>query len=259
MDFSVVLGIDRKTIEMLRLVFPTWRKHKPSLLHRRFVIFYNGVSQQEIRDIIGYPIADQDALNATLVEWAEGIQYPGDASDKWSNPQRAKMLAGFVHVPAAFVTTPYWLKLDLDVVAADRNHWVDPLWFNGNPSIIAPGWGYTKPPHSIMQLDAWANGLPQFDGTPRMNLIPNPGSDKVIHPRICSWCAFFNTEFTKYCARLAADSCGEGMLPIPSQDTYHWYCAERLKFVIRTVRMKRFGWKLCSSMNSINDAVKAVM
>lgn len=259
MDYTVVLGVDRHTIELFRLVFPTWVKYKTSLFDQPWLIFYDGIDQREIENIIK---DDFDHDDVQFVKWPPlGIEYPRDNLTKWTSSQRAKMLAGFVHVPASHVKTPYWLKLDLDVVATGMSDWVQDNWFDGNPSIIAPGWSYSKPPDCMLKLDRWADrSQPQFlHDTEPLNLIPNEGSDKVCHSRICSWCAFFSTEFTKLISRAASNSCGWCQLPIDSQDGVMWYCAYRGGFTIRTFQPKKFGWKLRHSLGTVRTTVGEVM
>jgi hypothetical protein len=267
-DYTVVLGVDKKTIEQLKAVWPTWVKHKPLLFKRKFLIFCNYVTPQDVESAI------QSTLTHTVwIQWPpKGVTYerplPKSRDDeKWLNPQRAKMLAGFVHVPARYVTTPYWLKLDLDVIANSHypatsdGDWVCPEWFDGNPSIIASSWSYTKPPTQMLQLDEWVakHAIPVFRNTEPLNLRPNPGSDKVIHPRIASWCSFYSTEFTKLCSQIATDTCGLGQLPVDSQDGFMWYVAARGGFTIRTVKMKKHGWSYRSSMRTIEERVVEVM
>ena len=257
MNYSVVLGIDTKTIEYLRVVAPTWRKHKPQLFQQPFVVFYDGVSPADI-------IATMGAVdNAVYIQWplAESAEYTRSNATKWDNPQRAKMLAGFVHIPAMYVNTPYWLKLDVDAVAVGMSDWLDPGWFDGNPSIIAPGWNYTKPANQMLQLDSWASAsdVSFFKGTQPLNLCPEPGSELVRHSRIVSWCAFFSTEFTRLCAREASRTCGIGHIPVDSQDGFHFYCAQRGGFTIRRVAMKKHGWQIRSSMTSVQEAANQAL
>lgn len=255
-DFTVVLGVDQKTIELLKIVYPTWLKCKSSLLKNPFVIFTNGVKANEVSSIL------KDVSDATYVDWPPvGVEYPRDGIEKWDNPQRAKMLAGFVHVPAQFVETPYWLKLDLDVVATGNDNWVDPGWFDGDPAIIAPGWNYTKPATQMLKLDEWAaRHKPKFlDGTPPMDLKPEPGSDLVKHPRICSWCAFFNTEFTRMCSVEFEKTCGIGQLPVDSQDGALFYAAKRGGYSIRVVSMKRHGWMVRGTYSGVKSMARDVL
>ena len=281
MNFTVVLGVDKKTIESLRLVWPTWRRFKPSLMSRPFVIFYNGVTEDQILSVIVPQWGDGDSAgyapafpaNIKLVPWPpRGVEYPRDGATKWTNPQRAMMLAGFVHVPVTTVETPYWLKLDLDAVAIGMDDWVDPTWFEPvadserlwrpqRPSIIAPGWNYSKPAQQMLALDEWAACAKPwfFDGTAPLDLRPEPGSEIVRHQRICSWCAFFHTTFTIECSHAATQSCGRGQIPVDSQDGFHFYCAHRGRFSIRRVPMKQYGWKVRHSVNAVRDTVREIM
>lgn len=255
MEYTVVLGIDKKTLESLKVVWPTWKKHKPSLLDNRFVIFHNYATESEIRDVVG-------SIDVKFVHWPpHGVSYPRDGLTKWSNPQRAKMLAGFVHVPAEHVETPYWLKLDVDVVATSKDNWVQSEWFDYNPSIIAPAWSYSKPANQMLLLDEWvAKHRPSiFNGTPPLDIRPVPGSDLVSHPRVCSWCAFFATEFTKVCSFAAQTTIGHGQLPVDSQDGFMFYVARRAGFSIHTVAMKKYGWCVRGNLGAVHETAAKVL
>ena len=254
MDYTLVLGVDANHLEKLKLVWPTWVQHKPSLLQQHLVVFYDpdGLDKKDVSDaIIEHP-------DVRFVAWGVPPYAPSNyfdlgVDDKWHNPQRYKMLAGFVHVPASYVTTRYWLKLDLDVVATGNDDWVDESWFDGDPAIVAHRWGYTKPPNQMQLLDAWHQKVSCiFDP---LNLVPKEGSSTLSHKRIISWCGFFNTEFTELCAALASKYCGVRKLPVPSQDGYLWYmAAARGKKIVRC-NMKARGWRHLSNLKNIKDAV----
>lgn len=256
MDYTLVLGIDQKTIECLRLVWPTWVKNKPTMTKQPLLVFYNDVSEQNITDVIG------NNSQTSLVRWPPpNVMYPRDNLTKWTNSQRAKMLAGFVHCAGKYVETPYWLKLDVDVVATGMDDWVDDAWFAETPAIIAPGWGYTKPPYQMLQLDKWAETkqpMPLAACSP-LNLLPEKGASAVYHERVCSWCAFFETEFSARISLWAESTCGVGQLPVDSQDGFSWYCAKRLGLPIQVVKMKRFGWQLKNGLDAIREASQTVM
>ena len=257
MEYSVVIGVDRKTIECLRLVYPTWAKNKPSLFKQPWHVIYDS-SQVSIPDI---QYVAPHLHDANFISWPPpGVQYIRDGLTKWTNPQRAKMLAGFVHAPALVVDTTYWLKLDLDVVAVGMDDWIDPLWFDDNPSVVAPKWSYTKPATQMVELDQWVEKYEPFlfRGTDPLNLIPAPGADTVPHARICSWCAFFSTEFTRLCSLYASQTLGHGQIPVDSQDGYLFYAAKRAGFNIRTIQPKKRGWKLCHSPAAVRNFTEAL-
>lgn len=255
MDFTIVVGVDVKHLQQFLWVYPTWIKHKPGLLNCPLLMFVDreDLTTREVRPLIKHP-------DKRVVAWPpKYVHYDGDYESKWYNPQRYKMLAGFVHVPATFVDTPYWLKLDTDTVATGAPGWVDPHWFDEAPAIISQGWHYTKPPNQMVQLDRWAslNGL--FSDTEPLNLVPKEGDNKVKHKRIISWCAFFNTKATRNASADANLTCGDYKLPVHSQDGYVWYHARRSGRVIRRVDMKGRGWKHCTGSKTILNAVKESM
>lgn len=253
--YTTVCGVDKKHLEQLALVWPTWAKHKPSLLEHPMIVFYDKsqVDSAEIREIVDHP-------RLSIYSWPMGfVQYTGTAQSKWKNPQRYKMLAGFVYVPAMYVRTQYWLKLDTDVVAVGHNHWIDENWFADNPAIIAHRWSFTKPPQQMKQLDDWAAYnepvLPRLTGNPPLNLHPVDGASRLGHKRIISFCGLFNTKFTKDVARMCGTTCGGYKLPAPSQDGVMWYVAKRMGKEIKRVDMKSRGWQHWSTMKNVKNAV----
>ena len=252
-DYSLVVGVDAKHLKQLEMVWPTWRKHKPGLLkHPMFAFFdYTQTSEMRVRAAVDHP-------DMMAIEWPPpGSHYPEDPSlGKFGGSQRYKMLAGFVHVPPAVVNTTYWLKLDTDVVATGVPDWIDAGWFSELPAIVSHPWGFTKPANQMVLLDQWAeeNKLP---GEP-LNLVPEPGSDRVRHKRIISWCGFFHSEFTNYCSVLANGDYKYG-LPVPSQDGYLWYLAQRTKQGACRCQMKTRGWEHWSTEENIRRAVERAM
>ena len=272
MDYSLVLGIDKKHVDKLRLVAPTWFRHKPDLFTKKWIVFLDhGV---DVGDVIGAMPWKHGLEHPVAINPMQWPRYPAaiadyiaaDRGDKWYAAQRHKMLAGFVHTAAAMVQTDYWLKIDLDAVAMRQPDWIEPAWFKDEPAIVAPAWGYTKPPDQMEILDAWVaehdntvDCMSRFWGTAPLDLHPKPGAGSVRHPRIASWCAFFNTEFTRLCAGMATQTCGPDLMPVPSQDGFMWYVATRLGLPIVTANMKRRGWAVRNSTKSIRDLVQKAM
>jgi hypothetical protein len=165
------------------------------------------------------------------------------------------VLSGFVYVPARLVGTRYWLKIDTDAIALGLNDWIDEGWFRGAPAIVGHKWGFTRPGDQMLRLDKWVEHfselLPNLACRPALNLVPNEGEDRVCHPRIESWCAFFDTDFTQNCAECAASTVGYGRLPVPSQDGFLWYCATRSGRNVERVAMKNYGWAYWSTYRNV--------
>jgi len=262
MKFTTVLGLDAKHLDQLKIVWPTWMRHKPAILDNPLVIFYDrhdpGIDALAIRGAI------PEHSDVIITSWPPGgVEYGGDPNDKWTRPQRVKMLSGFVHVAAKYVHTDYWLKLDVDTVATGHPNWIDPRWFENNPCIVAQPWGYTKPANQMIELDEWiASGTSAGSQlTQPLNLKPKEGWSRVRHKRIISWCGFFNAEFTRWCSMVAESRCGVGRLPVPSQDGFMWYMARRYNGASSIVRanMKKRGWEHWTTMKNIRKAAERAM
>lgn len=258
--FTLVVGVDAKHLEQLLLVWPTWKRHKPELLDFPMLLFWDRESFSG--ETPGYDIARLLGRPLEAVPWPPpGVSYgPGDGS-RWTNPQREKMLSGFVHVPAAFVRTPYWLKLDTDTVATGNHDWLlrAEEQLAERPAILAQKWSYTKPADQMLRLDRWAEAVPALSGTEPLGLAPPEGWSRVPHRRIISWCGFFRTDFTRLASRLAAESCGLGRLPVPSQDGYLWYLATRLGEPVARANFKRLGWKHRSTTKNVRASAEEAM
>ena len=261
-SYSLVLGVDAYHLRQLALTLPTWKKCKPSLFNNPIIVFYD-VEQVKAEDVRRVVRCEPEFLST--VPWPmHGVLFDGDGSDKWTNPQRAKMLSGFVYVPGLFVRTPYWMKLDCDVVATGQDDWIDEKWFEEEPAIVSHPWSFTRPPNQMLDMDRWVeenkDKLPSsvVDNAP-LNLVPKEGSDRVGHKRIISWCSFFHTKWTWEVAKMTALGDGTYKLPVPSQDGYFWYMATRMgKGVVRT-QMKKRGFEHWSTMFNVEKRSREVM
>lgn len=259
-DFTLVLGVDENHIKELELVLPTWMKFKPSLLKRKILVFYDRDAKLKVIDAV----FEQHGIQPDYQIWPrDGVEYTGDKNTKWFHPQRYKMLAGFIHAAAMRVETEYWMKLDLDVVATGNDDWIDKSWFAGKPAIISQPWSYTKPKDQMIVLDRWARKhaslLPELNGTYPLNLFPQPDATSLPHKRIISWCSFWNTKFTKMASRMAEATCGEGKLPVPSQDGFLFYLAKRMDLGIVKPNFKRLGFQHCSNFRKVQRTVNELL
>lgn len=241
-EYTTVVGVDERHLRQLVWTWPTWCRHKPGLLDHPMLAFYDRdeLTPPVIREVVDHP-------RLHMVPWPpEGVEYArvGNPGDRFGDPQRHKMLAGFVHVPPLFVETPWWLKLDTDVVAVGCRDWIDPVWFDGDPVMVSHPWSFTKPAGAILELDRWAEAGGLSFAQPPLDLEPREGSDRLGHRRVISWCGFFRTEFSRECSQMASLSCGPFQVPIPSQDTFLWYCAQRMGLGVVRVSMKQQrGWQ----------------
>lgn len=259
--YTLVVGVDDYHLRQLELVWPTWKKHKTSLLKSSMIVFFDRrqVSEVAVRAVVDHP-------NLRTIPWPiRGLDYGGEGTNKWDNPQRAKMLSGFVYVPALFVETPYWLKLDTDVVATGVDDWIDPEWFDGNPAIVAHPWNFTKPADQMLMMDKWVvmnkDRLPkEITNSSPLDLVPIEGWDRLTHKRIISWCGFFDAQWTFEMAHLTTKNGGRYELPIASQDGFLWYLATRMgRKVVRANMKKGRGFEHWSTWFNVSRRAKEVM
>ena len=258
-DCTLVLGLDAKHLDQFRMVLETWWRHKPSLWRIPWVIFYDReqVEKRQVELVVHHGTME-------AVPWPpKNVEYKRTEEGKWGDPQRYKMLAGFVHIPAAVVKTKYWLKVDVDTVATGMDDWIDGEWFKDNSAIVSHPWGYTKPADQMVKLDQWVDEnkerMQVLAKEPPLELFPKPESGLLQHKRIISWCSFWRTAFTRICSYWANITCGNGKLPVPSQDGFLWYCAERMKLGIVRPDMKDRGWAHLSTTRGIQGAVREAM
>ena len=273
-DFSVVLGVDAKTIQQLRMSSQTWRKNQPDLWKRPWVVFYDWrqVRAAEVRAAI--PAFDSLPMS-TLVPWP---RVPVEPPGAYEN-QRHRMLAGFIHVPAEYVATQYWLKIDTDAVKLDDRDWPLPEWFRPSemyfsavsrvsgpvkkprpPAWISSPWGYTKPAGQMAYLEAWADGVPGLREFPRVGFQDGGrAARRLRHPRMASWVSFYRLDFTRDAAAWANSGVEPGSIPVPSQDGYHFYVSARTREPVRTVSMKQHGWANHSRIANLEKAVAEIL
>ena len=247
-DFTVVVAVDFAHLEQLRVVLPTWRAYRPELFERLqswLVICDDPTGRGEVAGTAHDILSEHGARKLYFARWS------------WepSLTQRERMLTAFVSC-CHQVETPYWLKLDTDAFATQPGPWIDERWFDDSPAIIASPWGYTTPSHWPATLDAWGDTVPELAKYPPLNIPYDPAARTVSHPRIASWVMFGRTDFAHWCSSLVPE--GE-RLPVPSQDTMHWYLAQRTGELIRPVKMKRFGWSNASKIKNLRQAVAGVM
>jgi hypothetical protein len=228
-QLTLVVAVDRRHLEKLRLTWPTWMQHKPELKTVHTLIIHD------------------DSLNPEGDEVSFLRDHPELRFVPWSMPeaqtQRERMLTALVKVPAQEVQTKWYLNLDADVVATAQKQWLDQRWFEADDSKLSPAfisspWGYTKPADTIDKLDSWGDRIPGLKEHAPLKLPRDPDSSLVRHHRIISWCFFGNTAWTREMAAFAP-----GRLPCPSQDTYLTYCALRRRDPFRRIHMAQYGWR----------------
>jgi len=227
MDVTICVVLDSRTAEQFRGVWPTWVKCKPWLRDYPWLIVCDAAS------LGTSPLPWFNARHSEIVPW----HFREDLD------QRERMLTAWAKEIPRHIGTRYFAKIDTDVVATSSAPWPLPEWFEDGPAIIAPPWSYTKPKPRRedwgLMLDNWAETVEALADRPALDLPRlQTGESKIRHPRVCGWCQIISTNFAYRVSQWF-----EGRMPVPSQDTFHWYCAARLGEPIHRVRMNRHGWK----------------
>lgn len=231
MDLTIAVVLDSRTAEQFRGVWPTWLKMKPWLRDFPWLIVYDAASMPHKQWID--KLAWFNVRHSEIVPWV----FREDLD------QRERMLTAWVKEVPRHIGTKHFAKIDAGVVATSSAPWPLPEWFNDGPAIIAPPWSYTKPKPRRedwgAMLDTWSVTIDELADCPPLSLPRlKAGEDKIRHPRVCGWCQIISTNFAYRVSQWF-----EGRMPIPSQDTFQWYCAARLGEPINKIRMSRHGWK----------------
>jgi hypothetical protein len=251
-DLTVTVGLDAATLQQWRISLPTIAKYRSRLFKCPWLIFYDW--EQVVADQIIQTIEStglDKSPHIKLVAWPE--EEDGFAS------QRAKMLTGFVFLPAEHVRTDWTMKIDTDAIALhEGKKWLWDDWFDGDYVLVAPKWGYSKPKGDNRTAIEWAESLESFGdkvfaGTPRINLVEKVDGNKISHGRFCSWVSYYRTAWLREMSWLLDEHCGRRKMPVPSQDTVHWYMSERGRYKTKIVNMKKFGWTNCPRIKTLRE------
>lgn len=251
-NITLVLGIDAKTIEQLKISWPTWKLNRPEMFNWPWIIFYDH-EQLQIDTVIELSEQMGKGLDTQYIAWPP----PGAATQYES--QRAKMLAGHVYAPALYCMTPWHMKLDTDALARPHERWIEPTWFSDPrvPCFVAPRWHYTKGRGFLRRLDEW--GDKAFPNSLPLNIQHDPEAVRVGHARMCSWCSYYRTAFSRFTAEACERTLGKNRLPVPSQDTVHWYVAARLALHHRIENMKARGWSNHPKINGLRAEAEKIL
>lgn len=230
--FTTVVGCDAEHLPELRAAWPTWRKYRREIWDNPVVLLVDHAARPSVLSQAAAVVADHP--DVTFADTA--------ALGHLAN-RRERMLSAFVLVAPDMVTTPKYLKIDTDAVAFARRPggWLKREWFADGVAVAASPWGYTKPAAALAKLTAWGDrASPAFAAAGPKIPAPPAGSDRIRHPRWTGWLMVADTVWT----RRQADRCGRKSprLPVPSQDTFLWYCGAREGATMVREPMARYGW-----------------
>jgi hypothetical protein len=241
-ETTIVVGVDGRTFHQLEAVLSAWLYHWPELAtNHPWCVFYDWQGPFGPDDIKG--LLPRIPHGLKCVSWPTGL-------GQHYKSQRERMLSGYAYVPQEWVGTKWWMKIDTDAypVRRDPKSW-QLEWFESESVYVANPWSYTKAKGDDRNAYEWAEALESFGDrafpeTERLGLKDciNEKGNKIFMPRMASWVSLYRSAWTREMASRAFDFCGPYRLPVPSQDTFHWYCAARQQAATTHFRFKRGGW-----------------
>lgn len=232
MRFVTFVGVDREHLAELEIVWPAWEQ-VPALMDNPIVFLVSeGVRFDFIR-------GHKNHMCLQVEEIEDRGMLPR------IEDQRFRMLNALTIVPSFHpYQAEYYCKLDTDAVPDSRD-WPRSVWFERTPAMVAPRWGYTKPGSLLKEMDDWSIQRSLFCHRPRPAYRLN--GSRAMSDRIISYCSFVNWRWANSIVAQV-----DRKIPIPSQDTFLWYCAARLDSLIHRVKM----WRHCSGKARLQQAVK---
>jgi hypothetical protein len=249
-DFTTIVALDEKHFYEFFWSFSTWEKMKPEIVNAPMIIIYDS----DQLDFDNYKtMAEKHVKFIDHLKSKKNITFvPFKVTSNIYANQREKMLTSFF-VATKLVKTKWFLKIDVDALASNNDKgWLHKELFDGDPVCCSSPWGYTKPPDTFDVLDAWGNTQVPLRNFPELKLPYEKGSDLVKSNRIISFVYFGLTEWTNQMASMCFKD-GAFKLPVPSQDTFMWYCAERRKENYKRIKYKKFGFEHWNSFSTIKS------
>ena len=267
-DITVTIAIDRNTAKQLLVSWPTWQKYRPEIWNWPWVIAFDwqpphgllASDVQKIADIMGIK-------RGVICKWPR-TEIGSDQPVATFETQRAKMVTSFLWSPAYYVSTEYWLKIDVDAIALGNKPWPLPEWFEPDEQgrknvLIANPWAYTKAKGGGGSISEWAEELECFGDAvcerSRLGLIDHISGSKIKMPRIASWLSFYRTDWSRSLAGDLGEYVGDCRSVVPSQDTVAWYYAERRGDRYLRANMKRRSWTNVSTYDRLKAKAEEIM
>jgi len=219
-DNTLVVAVDAAYYKTFSKSLANWRQHNVMNGLRTLLIHDGSLTQEQI---------DQTGFERAVV-----YQNPH------TKTQRALMLNSFMLCAPFEVETPYWTKLDADCQVSPETRLFESAKWRGY-DVVSHRWGYTKPAAWVPTLEAWrkSKGVGkqfiqdwEFDAQAENRTFRSA--------RIQSFACFHNTASSR---AMAAPAVADGVLPVPSHDTYLWFMAEALGYKIERVNLHKWGFR----------------
>ncbi len=211
---TIIVGVDAVHAAEWSVSLPTWLKNVPGIREFPFLV----IADDPVTLEIAHGMVRHHELTAHVTS-AYSI-LPKKFPRRFDVTQREMMLSALAFAPLE-IETRCFFKIDTDTVAFPL---VDCLLstmpkVSSKRPFAAPRWGYTKPGHWVDTLDRWSDEVAPGNAKPYR--VTSGGVARSN--RFISYAMIGDTTFARECLSLAGSR-----LPVPSQDTFYWYCAELL-------------------------------
>lgn len=230
---TVTVAIDRHHLEELRVSLPTWVRNVDGFADFPFILIGDVESIDDNLSNDALLLANTCGVNNVTFRDVAAV-LPAGFPSRHDVTQRERMLTALAFAPS-MVTTPTYLKLDTDTVALPVRDKLLSAKVTGSRPIAAPRWGYTKPGHWLDTLDLWSDQTAPGNAKPYR--VASGGVAKS--QRIISYAMLGDTAFANRCLRMLTSP----RLPVPSQDTFYWYCAMLLGREVSRFSTNEICWR----------------
>lgn len=219
-DNTLVVAVDAGYFNTFSKSLANWRQHNLMNGLRTLLIHDGSLTQVQI---------EESGFEKTVVY-----------KNQHAKTQRALMLNSFMLCAPFEVETPFWTKLDADCqVSPETRLFESAKWRSYD--VVSHRWQYSKPAEWVPALEAWRKSKEigkQF--ITDEEFAAQAGNRTFRSSRIQSFACFHNTASSR---AMAAPAMEDGVLPIPSHDTYLWFMAEAMGYKIARENLKRWGFR----------------
>lgn len=221
MNITVAIVLDCEHLFELSRVLPGWLDHHPELLDCPWLF---ACDLPFVRERAEELMAGHGIPVARFVGWKE----PPAGRPTWTHRELA--LWQYIATVPEHVETEHWLKIDTDAVAGQHPSQDGWRQLAGQAALVAPPWGYTKPPGTIAKLEQLlGHKMPhRTDGR------------RDRHPRVIGWWTLVTSAMARDLAWWCQTRTHE--LPVISHDTLLWALCKATGQKVLRVDMSPFGW-----------------
>lgn len=238
---TVVAAVDRARLPALEASWQTWLKLRPEFRQLPKLIVFDATD--------GLTSGDLATFRETPATRLLSRRSPRPRTSSGDDVRL------FLDVAASEVKTPWFLKLDPEVIAVRDDPWLDRQWFAQDDQGRLPAFIGSAQPHwssarELNALDDWGDSVESLKTFSRLLPADSATTATVPFMGVATWCFFGNTDWTRHIAELAADRPS-----VSSDDLYLHYFATRHRDYFVRARMTDWGWQRISNPRALRRRV----